>query len=110
LAGCSNGPSESQVVKDWQSFVAKNNGAWMKDVEFKKVEVAGQSINGSVAEVIVRITGDWVGRSGYNGGWSGHTPADGFNPTGGSGQTVEWKFLYKKFDTGWRLEENKLVR
>jgi hypothetical protein len=114
VTGCSNrksGPSEVQVVNDWNAFWSKDNSAWMKDVQIKKVEVADRSINGNVAEVIVKITGDWLGGSGLPTrpwGWEGGA-AVGFKPSAGPNQTVEWKFIYKKFDTGWRLEDEDPV-
>ena len=100
VTSCSKGPSESQVIKDWEAFVHDSDCS--KDVKFKKVEVIGTSKTDNVAEVIIRITGDWIG--GRDLGWFSSTPCGGFHAQAGQNQIVERKFIYKKFDTGWRLE------
>jgi len=108
VGGCSKGPSDSQVIKDWGKFRKDENPSILKDVQFKKAEIVGTSVSGNVAEVIVRITGDWIGDS-RSSGWIGQTACGGFNPAKGQNQVVERKFIYKKFDSGWRLEENQLI-
>lgn len=66
--------------------------------------VVATSITGNIAEVILQVTGKWIGRP--------DPLSDGYLPTFPCGkiadepgiiQTVERAFLYKKYDTGWRL-------
>jgi hypothetical protein len=105
FAGCSgtgSGPSEKQVRDDWERYVryAESLGG-CPDVKLTDAKVVGTSVEGRSAEVILRISGEWISKRdpGYMGGacWK-------FSRSRGATQMVERHLTYKKFDTGWRLD------
>jgi hypothetical protein len=100
------GPSKFQVLRDWEYLTRVLDCS--KDVRFKKVEVLGTSVSGNQAEVLVRVTGEWIG--GANPGYFEHMPCAGFMAQAGKSQFVVRQFIYKKYDTGWRLEGNNLIQ
>lgn len=109
LGGCSDGPNKSQVIKDWEAYIQENSAkeaSCFNDVKFKNVQVVGKSTTENISEVNVRIYGDWIG--GRDPGWFGG-PCAGFQASRGNDQSVNRRFIYKRFDTGWILESNTLL-
>ena len=106
FTGCSwtgSGPSEKQVRTDWDAYVRYLNEHYFgcPDVKITDVKVVGTSVEGSSAEVLLQVSGEWISKRdpGYMGGacWR-------FSRSKGPNQTVERRLAYKKFDTGWRLD------
>ena len=101
-SGSSSGPTEKQVRDDWDGYVryAESLGG-CPDVKITDVKVVGTSVEGASAEVILRVSGDWISRGdpGYMAG-----PCWKFSRSRGAKQAVERRLAYKKFDTGWRLD------
>ncbi len=106
FTGCSgtpSGPTEQQVRDDWDGYVKYLNEHYggCPDVKLTGVKVVGTSAEGSSAEVILQVSGEWMSKRdpGYMGGacWK-------FSRARGAKQTVERRLTYKKFDTGWRLD------
>ena len=105
FVGCSgawSAPTEKQVRDDWDRYVreAASLGG-CPDVKITDVKVAGTSVEGASAEVILQISGEWISKRdpGYLAG-----PCWKFSRSRGAKQTVERRLAYKKFDTGWRLD------
>lgn len=101
FAGCSgtgSGPTEQQVREDWNGYVkfAESLGG-CPDVKLTGVKVAGTSVEGNAAEVVLQVSGEWISKHdpGYMGG-----PCWKFSRSRGAKQTVERRFSYKKFDNG----------
>ena len=65
------------------------------------MKVAGTSVEGASAEVILQISGEWISKRdpGYLAG-----PCWKFSRSRDAKQTVERRLIYRKFDTGWRLD------
>ena len=105
FAGCSgtgSGPSGKQVRDDWDGYVryAESLGG-CPDVKITDVKVIGTSVEGTSAEVILQVSGDWISKRdpGYLAG-----PCWKFSRSRDAKQTVERRLIYRKFDTGWRLD------
>lgn len=102
LQACGNQGSlpDELIRRDWNNFVNQ----WPACSEFvalRELKILGKSIQGNTAEVILQVRGDWIGSSDpvwYQG------PCTGFRMEKGFSQTVERKLIYKKYDTGWRLD------
>lgn len=99
LLSCSKGPSGSQVIKDWNEYVARDERC-KKFVSFKKVEVVARSVEGTKAEIILEVTGEWI--SPYDPHFFAG-PCDGFRKSKGQIQKVQKRTHYTKYDTGWRI-------
>ena len=104
-AACSPGaagPSQKQVTDDWNSYVAEANEDCSQSVKFSSAKVVGTSVEGVAAEVILHVSGDWIRK--YEPGFFFEGPCKDFRKAKGSHQGVERHLRYKRFDTGWRLE------
>src|SRR5205807_16642 len=109
FTACSEGPSNEQVVKDFSAYLetAKMKLGCVKAVKFSDTKVAGKSVNGNVAEVLINITGDWILTDNpYPEALIGDVdlfpegPCMLFRERHGKNQTVQRKMIYKKYDTG----------
>lgn len=114
--GCSSqGPSDEAILKDWNNAFKKEKEenatiigykGCMDYIAFNGVEIVGKKIEGANAEVLIKVSGDWLidHDPGFHGGACG-----GFVLENGKSQKVERRMLYEKLDTGWRLVEIKGV-
>jgi len=109
LTSCSKGPSETQVLKDWEDFSKSAQKQCLKDVNFNKVEIIATSKTDKMAEVIIKITGDWKGGR-LDPGYFSQSPCKGFHARAAKTQVVKRKFTYKKYDSGWILESNDIKK
>ena len=102
-SGTGSAPTEKQVRDDWDRYVryAAESLGGCPDVRLTDVKVVGMSVEGSSAEVLLQVSGEWISKRdpGYLAG-----PCWKFSRAKGAQQTVERRFTYKKFDTGWRLD------
>ena len=99
----SRGPSEKQVREDWEQY-AQSDRMCTGTIKFRKVQIIGRSIQENRAEILLEVTGDWVpGR--HDHGWFAG-PCNGFHKRNGRGQIVVNKAVYKRYDTGWRIQKS----
>ena len=104
LVSCSSQPADETIIEDWKTYWSEYyRGTCTKYIKLKDVRVVGKSVKDNQCEVIISITGDWISNN-IDPRFFPHLPCGGFTKKKGANQTVEKKMLYKKYDTGWRLE------
>lgn len=104
ITGCSGGPSDVQILNDWEQYATSSKGC-KNNVRFTGQQVVGRSTEGNKVTVLLEVTGDWIGRGDPH-YFSG--PCHGFKGRNGSHQKVINKAVYKKYDSTWRIEKSFL--
>lgn len=108
IVACGDGgPSHSQVLSAWNEHLASQP---CSNVNFTDVKVTGVTHQENTAEAILSVTGEYTGPSTY--ALSGlpvmgelFGPCAGFDGFHPGVHSVGRRLIFRKYDTGWKLEE-----